>query len=316
MPAERRPDTLGMAQEPRAQDVAVAGIFIQRHFRTLGLRRRPRHDFTRVYALRPLPQRRSGLAESAPPELLAVASYLAAGLHAKLGKVRGEMLPDTGNSSHGKAFKEAGHGFRPQQKKSIRLALFRGYFRKEFHGSYAHRAGQAARSFTHSFLELAPQLLHRPEKTFEPRGIKISLVHGSHFHERRKTGKRFAHDGRHLCITAQARAEINAVRTASAGLCNGHGRMDAELPRLVGAGAHHTAVLAAHDERPPPQGRIVELFDGCEEGIHVHMHYPALMRHGRPLVFHAGNAPGGGLSVTLRKGLSNEKVPVFYHASS
>ena len=61
-------------------------------------------------------------------------------------------------------------------------------------------------------------------------------------------------------------------------------------------------MLSAHDEGLAPERGIIELFDGCEKGIHVHMHYPALMRQGRPLVFHAQEAPRGLFVLDIAEG--------------
>ena len=59
------------------------------------------------------------------------------------------------------------------------------------------------------------------------------------------------------------------------GRSGGHGGMDSEAPRFVGAGRDDTAFVrsGADDQRLAPPLGVVEKFDGCEEGIHIHMKY-------------------------------------------
>lgn len=64
----------------------------------------------------------------------------------------------------------------------------------------------------------------------------------------------------------------DAVGAAADGLREGHRRMDAEFPCLVGGRGHDAAeigLLPTDDERFPDKVGVQDLFDGGEEGVHI-----------------------------------------------
>ena len=74
-----------------------------------------------------------------------------------------------------------------------------------------------------------------------------------------------------LAVALRAAGQEDAVRAAARRRAQRHGRLDAELARLVRGGHHHAALVraAADDDRLAAQGRVVEHLDAGVEGVEV-----------------------------------------------
>ena len=80
------------------------------------------------------------------------------------------------------------------------------------------------------------------------------------------------HDlARHLGVAAALARDEHDLGAEAQRLGRGHGRVDAELARLVGRGGDHPAHLgpAADDHRHADQRGVVEPLDRHEEGVEV-----------------------------------------------
>ena len=66
-------------------------------------------------------------------------------------------------------------------------------------------------------------------------------------------------------------AQENRVRAELLRRANRHGRMHAELARLIARRRHHAAAVrvGAHDDGLPLERRILKLLHRNEEGVHV-----------------------------------------------
>ena len=75
----------------------------------------------------------------------------------------------------------------------------------------------------------------------------------------------------HLAVAVEAGPHDDAVGTLAHGGGHGHGRVDAEPPRLVGRRGHHAAALgpAAHQHGQPAQLGVIQLLHGGVEGVQV-----------------------------------------------
>ena len=65
------------------------------------------------------------------------------------------------------------------------------------------------------------------------------------------------------------KADKDALRAEPPGRDNGHGRMHAEDPRLIGGRGHHPAQAAADDHRFAAQFRVVHLLHSGKKGVHI-----------------------------------------------
>ena len=105
------------------------------------------------------------------------------------------------------------------------------------------------------------------------RDVQKRLVDRYAFDKRRIMAKNLEYLIRNLLIEVHVRSDEDGVRTAFVGRAGRHGRVDAELAGLVGAGRDNAAFVGAgadDDGLSAPFGMVQE-FDGREEGVHVDM---------------------------------------------
>ncbi len=91
----------------------------------------------------------------------------------------------------------------------------------------------------------------------------------------RKDGKNLRTDG---AVQRLARRHHHRLRAALQGGVHGHGGMHPKGARLVGGGAHHASVGAAHQHRTAAQGGVLALLHGGKKGVHIHMDNAAQRR--------------------------------------
>ena len=264
-----------MAKQPGLEKIPVTGVSFKGGFRAFRLGRRVRHHLAPVNALRPPQQRHARLAETAFPERLRPGQHIRNGAYAQRRKRRKELLPHTGNARQLQLLQKARHILMPQQIQPVGLVEIGTYLRQKLHRRDAHGAGQPARGSAHRPLERHAHLFHRPEQAFQPCGVQIGLVDGSHFHQRGKIVQHALNHARHLPVSLMSAGHEHAVRAQPFRLSDGHGRVHAESAGLVGAGAHHAPPALPDNQGLAAQFRIVQLLDGREKGVHVDMHEPA-----------------------------------------
>ena len=101
--------------------------------------------------------------------------------------------------------------------------------------------------------------------------VQVSLVKG-HGLDHRGDVAEDVHDlAGHLAVAVEPRPHDDTVGALAHGGCHGHGRMDAELPRLVGRRGHHAATLGppAHQHGQPAQLGVIQLLHGRVKGVQV-----------------------------------------------
>jgi hypothetical protein len=102
--------------------------------------------------------------------------------------------------------------------------------------------------------------------------VEIGLVERQWLDDRRVCGENFPDLQRDRLVGVEPRLHEDQIRAFPLGRDRLHRRMNAELPRFVACG-RDDAVLArsADRNRLRAQFRIVALFDGCIERIHIDM---------------------------------------------
>ena len=93
-------------------------------------------------------------------------------------------------------------------------------------------------------------------------------------------GRKFLHylvdDMRNLLVASHIGIHVDTVRTQFFSPRNGHGRMDAKLSGFIGCSGHNaTRRKTTHNNGVAFVFRMIQLFYGCKEGIHINMHNPA-----------------------------------------
>ncbi len=278
MPPHASANPFGMPEQPGLEKIPVTGVFFKGGFRAFRLGRRVRHHLAPVDALRPPQQGRARLAETPFPECFRTGQHIGHGTHAQGRQRRDELLSHPGNARKLQFFQKTGYILMPEQIQPVRLVDVRTDFCQKLHRSNPHRTGKPARGFTYCPFEGHSHILHRPEQALQPRGIKISLVNGGHFHQGGKTVQHAFHHARHLSVPLVSARHKNTVRAQAFRLVDGHGRMHAELARLIGTGAHHTPLALPDDQGLAPQFRVIQLLNGGKKSVHVDVHEPAKRR--------------------------------------
>ena len=83
-------------------------------------------------------------------------------------------------------------------------------------------------------------------------------------------------DVRNFLITSHIRIHVNTMRTKLFGPRNGHSRMNAKFSSLIGCSSHYaTRRKTTHNNGVAFIFRMIQLFYGCKESIHINMHNPA-----------------------------------------
>ena len=83
-------------------------------------------------------------------------------------------------------------------------------------------------------------------------------------------------DLRNLLVASHIRIHVDAVRTKFFGPRNGHGRMDTKFSGLIGCSSYDaTRRKTTHNNGVAFVFRMIQLFYGCKESIHINMHNPA-----------------------------------------
>jgi hypothetical protein len=112
--------------------------------------------------------------------------------------------------------------------------------------------------------------------------IEIGFVDGGHFDQRGKVLEHGVDLLRIFAVAGGVAVDEDGLRAEFVCGAQGHGGVDAEFARGVGGGGNYAALVgaAADDDGLAFEGRVVELFHGNEEGVHVDVeegaHWPSL----------------------------------------
>ena len=103
--------------------------------------------------------------------------------------------------------------------------------------------------------------------------IEVALVEPGPLDARHDLPDRRPHRLRVLAIQRVSRPQEDGVGTAAERLGRAHRRADPEPPGRVVRGRDDAAAprVAADDERPLPERRVLELLDRCEERVEIEM---------------------------------------------
>ena len=103
--------------------------------------------------------------------------------------------------------------------------------------------------------------------------IKKGLVNGEGFDFGRIFFENFHDPAGYITVALLTRPHKTGLRAESPGPGTAHGRVDAKTAGLIRTGCNHPAAvgIAADNNRPAAQIRVVELLDRGKKGIHVNM---------------------------------------------
>ena len=103
--------------------------------------------------------------------------------------------------------------------------------------------------------------------------VEVALVEPRALDARHDLPDRRPHRLRVLAVQGVSRPQEHGVGTAAERLGRAHRRADPEPPRRVVRGRDDAAAtrVAADDERPRPERRVLELLDGREERVEIEM---------------------------------------------
>src|SRR5215472_8632720 len=104
------------------------------------------------------------------------------------------------------------------------------------------------------------------------RDVEIGLVERQRLDDRRILREDFPDLQRDCLVGIEPRLDEDQIGALSLGGDRGHRRMNAKLPCLVACRRDHAALArSANRDRLAAQIRVIALFDGCVESIHVDM---------------------------------------------
>ena len=137
----------------------------------------------------------------------------------------------------------------------VGLARVRGHLREVLVRPDAHGDGQA-RALLHLRLQPRAGVPRGTEQPLGSRQVEERLVDRDLLQVRRVPGEDLHHLAGHLEVALHAHREVHALRAAAVRLGDGHGGVDAEPPRLVGARRDDAAPPGrrADDDRLGPSG--------------------------------------------------------------
>jgi hypothetical protein len=147
------------------------------------------------------------------------------------------------------------------------LAHLGGDLGDQFVGRHADRAGQAE-FVVDALLQAARDSLRVFAQVAD---IHESLVNRDLLDQRREIAQALHDLFGHFAVIAAVMRDDQQARAEPQRPAHRHGRTDPKAAGGVGAGGHHAAFVrpAAHREGLAAQGRVVQFFDGAEEGIQV-----------------------------------------------
>jgi hypothetical protein len=141
---------------------------------------------------------------------------------------------------------------------------------EQFGGPDADGAGDAVLAI-HLLLDAVGDGLRRPEQPAATGDVEIGLVDGGDLDEVGVGAEQPDHGVVHGRVSLHVDRQEHPRRAQAFGVDDGHGAVDAEDARFVGAGGDHaaSAALAADDHRQAAQFGTSRLLDRGEEGVHV-----------------------------------------------
>ena len=270
---QRGPYPLGMRHERPFQKASVTGIVGKGGFRAFAFGLMHRRHLPGIPPESPFMQFQPPLAEMGLQAFLTHAAQLLHPDNPQLAQLLRHTLADARQPANRQGAQEGIQSFRTQNIHAVRFVDVGTNLGKKLDGSHADRTGQAAGRSAHIRLETRHQPVHITKKALRSGDIQIRLVDACLLHQRRKRVQHIHDSAGKLRVTLPPPRQKNAVRTELARHDNGHGRMHAETPRLIGSrGDNAPLAAAAHNDRPAAQRRIVQLLHRCKKRIHVQMH--------------------------------------------
>ncbi len=202
----------------------------------------------------------------------AVRGQVAHRVDAQLLQPRLRHLAHSRHFAHRQRLQKFQHLRGPDDELPVGLVPVRGNLGQEFVGRDAGRRGQAG-----FFADLmADDLSHfgrRGQPAFVMRHVQIGFVQRQRFDQVGMAAEYLTDLARHLAIAVEVRRHVDGLRAQAFGADGGHGRMNAEAPRLVGRRANNRARPGpGHHHGLAAQVGIVALLHGRVERVHVHMH--------------------------------------------
>ena len=205
------------------------------------------------------------------------------------------MPAHAGYLRHGELRQKGRHVLLPEDADTVGFVDIRTDLGQKLHGRRADGTRKPAGGFPDGPAHGADKPLHAGKSSPEASGIEISLVNARLLHHGRKTSQGVHDLPGNFAVAGKARRHEDAAGAEASRLRRGHGRVHAELPRLVGGRGHHAAPAAGHDDGPAPETRVVHGFHGGEERVHIHVQNHVFP----PAIKKAGNGSPAGKTKPL-----------------
>ena len=228
-------------------------------------------DRRRVFPPAHLPDAPARVAEALAEHADRQSCDVAAGEGAAFGQESGNPLVDAAEFHHRDVLQPVTGLPGRDDGQAVRLFLFSCELGRGLVPAQSHRAGQAGDIPDHRLDHLSHRLRGFVPVGLAARDIEKGFVHRKYLHVRRDIQQGVHDAGGDLRITLGTGGHLDEFGAQFPGLFQPHGGVDAERPGLVGTGDETGAGLAVGDaDGFTAVFGVVQLFDGGEEGVHVH----------------------------------------------
>ena len=213
----------------------------------------------------------SGFPEVPPQHFTAAALQVRPVVDAQFVHLLRRHSPDAPEGFHGKPGDERQRPIRVDNAKAVRLAVIGSHFCQEL------VVGNTCRSHQMQFFPDAPLYLlrdvHGHGDAFLVVGhVQEGFVQGQWLHKVGVFMEDFPYLERHFLVVRHPAGHEDELRAQLLCPQRRHGRPHAVAPRLVAGGGHHAArFLMPHGKGFAPVLRVVALFHGSVERVHVNM---------------------------------------------
>ena len=179
---------------------------------------------------------------------------------------------DARQEPHGERRQKRGLASWRHDGDATRLTPIAGHLGDNLAGRHAQRAGETRRGLDGD-LDGFCQGARLAEVRQDLREIQVTLVHPRALHCRDDLAHGRPDGARVLPVSPVSGTYEHRLRTPSASLRAAHRRADAVLASLVVGGGHYapSVRVAADHEWPRGELRLLQLLDGCEEGVEIEM---------------------------------------------
>ena len=193
---------------------------------------------------------------------------------AELVETLGRLRPDTPESFHREGSEKIELLTGCDNDETVGLIDVGGNLREKFVGSYSNRSFEPhlLKDVLFDFLRKNLSFL----RAANHRDVDKSFVYRKRLDEV-AVASQDRHDAlRDRAVLLHVSAKINALRTKPISARYGHRGIDSKLPRFIGRGRHHspprtTIGIGPHNDRLPPNLRMVPLLHRRVERVHIYM---------------------------------------------